>query len=84
MDIRENCIITDVTDNFVEVFGLLIVQTVEKQTILRPIGGEYGNCINDAVGDVNTSFPDCRVRILTEDNSQKYLVQNGISADRLL
>ena len=69
-----------------EIFGLLIVQTTDDKTILRPIGGKYGNGINDAIEEMDAKYPGCKFRILEEGyaSSQKYLITNGISADRLI
>jgi len=66
------------------IFGLLIIKTVDNETIMRPIGGVYGNIINDTITESDKKYPGCMMKLLLENNTQKYLASNGIDAGRAL
>ena len=86
--LHSECInaIIDSDNNFLKAFGLLVIQTTENTTVLRPIGGRYGNGINDAIEEMDKNYPNCKMKILFEynDSVKKYLIPNGISSDWLL
>jgi len=81
---KTSCVCTD--ENFSNIFGLLIAKTVDNKTILRLIGGVYGNIINDAVKEIDENYPGCRMKLLLEHNgsAQKYFIPNGVELSRLM
>ena len=72
--------------DFLNVFCLLIVQTVENDIILRPIGGNFGIGINDAIEEMDRLYPKCKMKILEENYGafQDYFLGNGIPFERVL
>ncbi|MCL1996824.1 MAG: hypothetical protein FWG63_11505 [Defluviitaleaceae bacterium] len=72
--------------DFLDVFCLLIVQTVENDIVLRPIGGNFGLGINDAIEEMDRLYPNCKMKILEENCCafQDYFFGNGISFERML
>ncbi|MEZ0536025.1 hypothetical protein ACAG39_02110 [Caldicellulosiruptoraceae bacterium PP1] len=56
------------------VFALLIGVTQEGEIVLRPIGGEWGSGIINAIQEMNEKYPNCKMKLLEEDytNWNKY------------
>ncbi|RPF49564.1 hypothetical protein EDD75_0381 [Thermodesulfitimonas autotrophica] len=48
------------------VFGALVVRTADGGVALRPLGGEWGNDIREAVQEVAEKYPGCKVRLLEQ------------------
>ena len=72
--------------DFLKVFALLIIQTSDNQTIIRPIGGKYGIGINDTIEEADAKYPGCKMKFLEEHcgSAQKYFMPNGVSVERVL
>lgn len=45
------------------VFALLAAQTLEGNVILRPIGGDHGSDIIEAIRDMDRTNPGCKMRL---------------------
>lgn len=68
------------------VFALLVVKTADGETVIRPIGGGYGNGINDAIEEILEKYPDCKLKIYEENYSawRRYFEPFGIGRERIL
>ena len=69
-----------------KVFALLLIVTEDGKTLMRPIGGEWENGINDAIEQTDKQYPDCRMKILEENYRgwNKYFAPNGVPKERVL
>ena len=66
-------------------FSILIVKTADNRQFIRPIGGDFDNGINDAIEDMNSRFPGCKMRILNQShNWNKYFISNGLTHSQVL
>jgi len=74
-----------VSNEFLKVFGLIIVLTNTGETILRPIGGVFGNGINDAIEEADRLYPNSKMKLLLDTyDYRRYFIPNGVSLDRVL
>lgn len=60
---------SDVAKSLVQtgVFALLIAQTTEGEVITRPIGGEWGPDITEAIRELAQRYPGCRMRLFEHE-----------------
>jgi len=80
---RKNAVPTEIKPQ--NVFALLLILTECGETFIRPIGGEWENGINDAVEEMDTKYPGCKMKLFEDfHNSNKYFIPNGVSKERIL
>lgn len=67
-------------------FALLMILTVDGKTLIRPIGGDWANGINEAIEVAKESFPGCKMKIYEENYGawKKYFMPNGVLKDNVL
>ena len=85
MDNKNSFIVDDAYDAL-RIFALIIAKTQDGGTVVRPIGGKYGQGINDAVSELDKLYPDCKMKLLSEDCcfAKDCFLPNGIALERLL
>jgi|GEM_PF-5087809 len=51
---------------FAQVSGFMIINTESGETLIRPIGGVFGNGVNDAMNEAESLYPGAEIRVITE------------------
>jgi len=84
MDKRQNAIASPF--DFSNVFAMLIIETADGKRLIRPIGGEWENGINDSIESIATEYPNCKMGIFERrfDGGRKYFAPNGIGRAQLI
>ena len=69
-----------------DIFAVLFVRASDGNVFVRPIGGAWGVGINDAIEEMNSKHPGCKIKILEEncDALRKYFAPNGISVEQVM
>jgi len=49
------------------VFAILLIQTQENKTLMRPIGGQWQPGISDAISEAVNEFPSCKMKLLARN-----------------
>jgi len=70
--------------SFIGIFAILFIIAEDGQEFIRPIGGEFGAGINDAIEEMRDKFPGCKMRILETNygGGRKYFEPNGVPRER--
>lgn len=66
------------------VFALLVAQTADGEVILRPIGGEWGPDITEAIRELTQRYPGCRMRLFEHEYNTWRRYFKGIIPEELL
>jgi len=70
----------------VKAFALLVIQTADGQTLVRPIGGGWPNGINDTIEEMSAKYPGCKMKMYEENYGawRKYFEPNGVPKDSVI
>jgi len=67
------------------VFAVLLIQTLEDKTLIRPIGGQWHPGIIDAIEEADKTFPSCKVKLLERNyNDWRKYFRGVVPNERLL
>ena len=54
-----------------DVFAILLIQTQENKTLMRPIGGQWQPGISDAIEEADKAFPSCKMKLLERNYNDR-------------
>ncbi|MCL1996834.1 MAG: hypothetical protein FWG63_11555 [Defluviitaleaceae bacterium] len=77
----------DLSDIFSEgIFAFVVFQTIEGEFHVRPIGGDWGSGIADAVHEIKNNYPGCKIKLFEQSYTanRRFFAPAGIGTDRLL
>lgn len=78
--------IIDTVKSLVEpgTFAILAAMTKQGDVVLRPIGGQWGSGIIDAIQEIAEKYPSCRMQLFERCNDWKRYFEGIVDREQIL